>query len=201
MKLRHQPEMKPSQQTAPPRDKPIKTKSTLHWNAVQMYVLHPHAKTSHAPPDPAVHGQRHAHVQALGPGLAARVLCGTLLFHPAGRRVVSPRCLLFSDGLPPAPPLSQKTRFPAQFPSAGEKKNRRRADTACRSIGARVNVRACVHVEVNTSNLALKECSVFCSRPSLLRVARQQQMFVLASRLPKCGGCGGGGGTRRSAAT
>lgn len=78
-------------------------------------------------------------------------------------------------------------------------RKRRRAQTACSLIfvclSVHVNVRA--HMEVNTSNLALKECSVFCSRPSLFPSPDNNRCSF--GRL--CCRSAGGGETQRSAAT
>lgn len=132
-----------------------------------MYVLHPHAQQA-ALPSHLVHRQCHAHVQSWGlplPNAAQHFF----FYHPGRQRVVSSHCLLFSDRLPPAPQLSQKLAFQLSLPLLEE---RRRANTACSLIFVCLSVRASVcarHMEVNTSNLALKECSVFRSRPSLFR--------------------------------
>lgn len=88
----------------------------------------------------------------------------------------------------------QKLSFPLSPPLLEKEL---RANTACSAIFVCLCARACVHMEVNTSNLALKECSVFCSRPSRCRRPTTTDVHLGDSALPKCRG----GETQRSAAT
>lgn len=60
-----------------------------------------------------------------------------------------------------------KTRFPTEFRSVGKKAASSHSVQFDFCVSARACERACVHVEVNTSNLGLKERSVFWSRPSI----------------------------------
>lgn len=62
-------------------------------------------------------------------------------------------------------------------------------------LSMRACVRVCVHVEVNTSNLTLKECSVFRSRPSRCRRPTTTDVHLGDSAAKVQGG-----ETRRSAA-
>lgn len=77
--------------------------------------------------------------------------------------------MLFSDRLPRASQLSQKLGFQLSFALLVKKAASSHSVRFDFCVSARACERACAHVEVNTSNLGLKERSVFCSRPSTFR--------------------------------
>lgn len=166
VELEHQLEIKPPQQTAPPREK-NKKESNPDWEAVQLYVFHPHANQAVAATLQCTLDVTHTPSPRASPAECCSALFSFSFFHPAKQTVVSSHGLLFSDRLPRASQLSQKLGF--QLSCALLEKKGRRAHSACSSIFVCLCVRARspAHVEVNTGNLGLKECSVFCSRPSL----------------------------------
>lgn len=124
------------------------------------------------------------------------MLLSTFFFHPAKQTAVSSHCLLFSDRLPRASQLSQKLGFQLSFALLVKKAASSHSVRFDFCVSARACERACVHVEVNTSNLGLKERSVFCSRPSIFHRPTTTDVHLDDSAAEVLEG-----ETRRSAAT